>query len=91
MADAQLETTRWNPLALASLVLGILGVLGQVVFWAIIPGVLAVVAAVLGFRSRGGSAAGAARAAATWGFRLGVVGITANIVLLVALAAGAFD
>lgn len=91
MGDKEMQTTSSNPLAVTSLVLGIIGALGQVVFWIYIPGVLALLAVLFGFRARRRASAGAARGTmATWGLSLGVLGVVANLVLGILGAVGVF-
>jgi len=84
MTDAGTPTTRSNPLAVTAVALGILGLVGQLFWWALVPGVVALLAAALGFIARRKASAGASGAAlAAWGLSLGLLAILVNIVLII--------
>jgi len=87
--DSTVEPVQRNTVAIVAVVLSALGLVGAIVFWLGVPTLLALAGLVTGYVARRRSPEGAR--AATWAIALGLLALVANIALIAAGAAGAFD
>jgi len=87
--DSTVEPVKGNTAAIVAVVLSALGLVGAIVFWLGAPTLLALAGLVTGYVARRRSPDDTR--AATWAIALGLLALVANVALIAAGAAGAFD